>query len=103
MYFLFYRLLTQYNVQICYVSPPSLEMPSHIFDYVASKGINQEKFQSLEDVLPNADVVYMTRIQRERFSSAEEYEKVSIYSSFLNTIVIFISLVFYEEVLNNCE
>ncbi|XP_075220922.1 carbamoyl-phosphate synthetase 2, aspartate transcarbamylase, and dihydroorotase rudimentary isoform X1 [Lycorma delicatula] len=70
------RLLTQYNVQLCYVSPPNLEMPSHITDFVRSKGINQEKFQSLEDVLPNADVLYMTRIQKERFSSIEEYAKV---------------------------
>lgn len=53
-------------------------MPSHITDFVRSKGINQEKFQSLEDVLPNADVLYMTRIQKERFSSIEEYAKVSM-------------------------
>lgn len=36
----------------------------------------QEEIASLEAALPDTDVLYMTRIQKERFSSAEEYEKV---------------------------
>lgn len=36
------RLLTLYDVQLRYVSPPQLGMPQHIYDYVASKGINQK-------------------------------------------------------------
>ncbi|XP_015605089.1 CAD protein [Cephus cinctus] len=70
------RLLTLYNVQLRYVSPPGLEMPDHVINYVAKRGISQEKFTSLEDVLPDTDVLYMTRIQRERFASQEEYTKV---------------------------
>ncbi|PNF18284.1 hypothetical protein B7P43_G16319 [Cryptotermes secundus] len=70
------RLLTLYNVQIRYVSPQGLSMPSHIVQFVGSKGISQEKFDSLEEALPETDVLYMTRIQRERFSSQEEYESV---------------------------
>lgn len=73
-----FRLLTLYNVQIRYVSPASLTMPAHIMQFVASKGISQEKFDTLEDALPETDVLYMTRIQRERFSSQEEYENVSM-------------------------
>jgi carbamoyl-phosphate synthase/aspartate carbamoyltransferase/dihydroorotase len=71
------RLLTLYNVQIRYVSPPSLGMPNHIVQFIASKGISQEKFDSLEAVLPETDILYMTRIQRERFASQEEYDRVS--------------------------
>lgn len=71
------RLLTLYNVQLRYVSPPSLKMPSHVTQFVASKGISQEEFGSLEEVLLDTDVLYMTRIQRERFSTQEEYDKVS--------------------------
>jgi hypothetical protein len=71
------RLLTLYNVQMRYVSPPSLGMPSHIVQFIASKGISQEKFDSLEVALPETDVLYMTRIQRERFASQEEYDRVS--------------------------
>ena len=40
----------------------------------------QEFFSSLEDVLPHTDVLYMTRVQKERFSSEEEYDKVHITS-----------------------
>ncbi|XP_056633448.1 CAD protein [Diorhabda sublineata] len=70
------RLLTLYNVQLRYVSPPSLKMPDHITSFVKSKGISQQEYNSLEEVLPETDVLYMTRIQKERFISEEEYEKV---------------------------
>ena len=38
----------------------------------------QAEFGKLEEALPDTDVLYMTRIQRERFSSNEEYEKVIV-------------------------
>ncbi|XP_059222628.1 CAD protein [Stomoxys calcitrans] len=69
------RLLTLYNVTIQYVSPDSLRMPNHIMDYLSSKGISQKTLDSLEDALPTTDVLYMTRIQRERFATEEEYER----------------------------
>ncbi|CAB3242086.1 unnamed protein product [Arctia plantaginis] len=69
------RLLTLYQVQLQYVSPPGLGMPKHITDYIASKGITQRVYERLEDVLGESHVLYMTRIQRERFQSQEEYEK----------------------------
>jgi hypothetical protein len=75
--FVLVRLLTLYNVQIRYVSPPNLGMPNHIVHFLASKGISQEKFEGLQEALPETDVLYMTRIQRERFASQEEYESVS--------------------------
>lgn len=37
----------------------------------------QEEFESIEEALPDTDVLYMTRIQKERFGSAQEYESVS--------------------------
>ncbi|XP_015120937.1 CAD protein [Diachasma alloeum] len=70
------RLLTLYNVNLRYVSPASLGMPDHVINYVAKRGVPQEKFSSLEEVLPDTDVLYMTRIQRERFHSQEEYDRV---------------------------
>ncbi|XP_063221553.1 multifunctional protein r isoform X2 [Bacillus rossius redtenbacheri] len=69
------RLLTLYNVQIRYVSPPELGVPMDVVQFVASKGIPQEKFTSLEAALPETDVLYVTRIQRERFSSQKDYDK----------------------------
>ncbi|XP_050452238.1 CAD protein [Cataglyphis hispanica] len=70
------RLLTLYNVELRYVSPPGLGMPDHIVNYVAERQISQEKFSTLEDALPDTDVLYMTRIQRERFVTQEEYHQM---------------------------
>uniref|UniRef100_A0A8C6VDJ5 Carbamoyl-phosphate synthetase 2, aspartate transcarbamylase, and dihydroorotase n=1 Tax=Naja naja TaxID=35670 RepID=A0A8C6VDJ5_NAJNA len=68
------RLLTLYRVSLRYVTPPNLRMPSDIFNFVASKGIKQEEFKNIEEALPDTDVLYMTRIQKERFASVQEYE-----------------------------
>ncbi|XP_055088208.1 CAD protein [Periophthalmus magnuspinnatus] len=68
------KLLTQYRITLRYVAPKNLHMPPEICSYVASKGIKQEEFESIEEALPDTDVLYMTRIQKERFSSEEEYE-----------------------------
>lgn len=73
------RLLTLYQVQLQYVSPPGLGMPKHIMEYIARKGIRQTVYERLEDVLADTHVIYMTRIQRERFESEEEYEKVNLF------------------------
>jgi carbamoyl-phosphate synthase/aspartate carbamoyltransferase/dihydroorotase len=69
------RLLTLYNVNLNYVSPPNLGMPKHIIDFVASKGIKQTIKTTMDDVLAETDVLYMTRIQKERFPSDDEYRK----------------------------
>ncbi|XP_041261181.1 CAD protein isoform X2 [Onychostruthus taczanowskii] len=68
------RLLTQYRVNLRYVAPPGLRMPPDITSFVASRGIQQEEFGSIEEALPDTDVLYVTRIQKERFQRAEEYE-----------------------------
>uniref|UniRef100_A0A665WIT3 Multifunctional protein CAD n=1 Tax=Echeneis naucrates TaxID=173247 RepID=A0A665WIT3_ECHNA len=68
------KLLTQYRITLRYVAPKNLHMPADIINYVASKGIKQEEFESIEEALPETDVLYMTRIQKERFASEEEYK-----------------------------
>ncbi|KAG9282555.1 CAD protein isoform X1 [Astyanax mexicanus] len=68
------RLLTQYRITLRYVAPKNLSMPVEIVDFVASKGIKQEEFNSIEEALPDTDVLYMTRIQKERFVSKEDYK-----------------------------
>lgn len=69
------RLLTHYDVQLRYVAPKNLGMPDSVKELVASRGVPQEEIASLEAALPDTDVLYMTRIQKERFSSTEEYEQ----------------------------
>ncbi|XP_057679004.1 CAD protein [Corythoichthys intestinalis] len=68
------KLLTQYRITLRYVAPKNLHMPAEIIDYVASKGIKQEEFENIEEALPDTDVLYMTRIQKERFASEAEYK-----------------------------
>jgi aspartate carbamoyltransferase len=70
------RLLSLFKVKINYVSPEILRMPREVMDEVAEKGIPQAEFSSLEQVLPETDVLYVTRVQKERFEDPAEYEKV---------------------------
>lgn len=66
------------GVTIHYVSPtPELGMPQSIVDYVTKKaGFVQKTFSSLAEGIQNVDVIYVTRIQKERFANPEEYNKV---------------------------
>ena len=70
------RLLSLFNVKLNYVSPDILKMPKEVMDEVNEKGISQKEFSSLEKVLPETDVLYVTRVQKERFENADDYEKV---------------------------
>ena len=70
------KLLCLYRVSLRYVSPPELSMPQEVIDYVAAHNIPQTSYSSIDEALPDTDVLYMTRIQKERFQSAEDYEAV---------------------------
>jgi aspartate carbamoyltransferase len=70
------RLLSLFNVKINYVSPEILRMPREVMDEAGAKGIPQAEFSSLTEVLPETDVLYVTRVQKERFEDPAEYEKV---------------------------
>ncbi len=71
------RLLTRFeNIKLNYVSPELLRMPREVMEEVAEKGIPQKEYTVLDEVLPETDVLYVTRVQRERFDNLEEYEKV---------------------------
>jgi aspartate carbamoyltransferase catalytic subunit len=70
------RLLSLFNVRVNYVSPEILRMPKEVMDEVGAKGIQQAEFSSLTDVLPETDVLYVTRVQKERFEDPADYEKV---------------------------
>ena len=74
------RLLSQFNgIQLNYVSPDILKMPKEVMDEVAENArgrIPQAEFSSLEKVLPETDILYVTRVQKERFEDPADYEKV---------------------------
>jgi aspartate carbamoyltransferase len=70
------RLLSLYRVKLNYVSPEILRMPKEVMEEVSAKNIPQAEFDSLERVLPETDVLYVTRVQKERFEDPADYEKV---------------------------
>jgi len=70
------RLLTQFkNIKLNYISPDILRMPKDVMDEVAAKGIPQAEHPTLGKVLAKTDVLYVTRVQRERFEDPAVYEK----------------------------
>ena len=73
------RLLSAFNgIKLNYVSPEILRMPREVMDEVAEKPrtLPQAEYSSLEEALPETDVLYVTRVQKERFEDPAEYEKV---------------------------
>jgi len=70
------RLLSLYKVRLNYVSPELLRMPAEIIGELNSKKMEQVEHANLDAVLPETDVLYVTRVQKERFEDPAEYEKV---------------------------
>jgi len=68
-------LLSLFSVKFIYVAPDFLQMPSEIYEEVKKRGREQRKVRDLREVLSETDVLYVTRIQKERFSDVEEYKK----------------------------
>lgn len=62
------------NNKFIFVSTPELRIPYYIKDILNANGCEFKEASTLEEVMPELDVLYMTRIQSERFTSMEEYE-----------------------------
>lgn len=70
------RLLSSFDVSINYVSPDILRMPAEIIEEIKEKGIPQAEYQTLDPVIGKTDVLYVTRVQKERFENQDEYLSV---------------------------
>lgn len=70
------RLLMQYEVSLRFVSPEILRLPMTLMNQVIDAGINVRETHDVADVIKNADVLYVTRVQKERFSDLAQYEEV---------------------------
>jgi aspartate carbamoyltransferase catalytic subunit len=70
------RLLALYNVTLHYVSPDLLRMPPALIEELRQRGVPQTEHTTLDDVLDKTDVLYVTRVQKERFENPDEYESV---------------------------
>ena len=65
------------NIKVVLISPEELRLPEYIkYEVLEKNGMEYLETASLEDAIPELDVLYMTRIQRERFDSADEYERL---------------------------
>lgn len=72
------KLLSRFpHISLIYVSPKGLEIPDYIYDEVCSNAdVEQVATMTLDEAILVTDVLYVTRIQKERFSSSEEYSQV---------------------------
>ncbi len=68
--------LCNYNTTFHLVSPLELKLPSSVKMYIKERKLAYHQYTELEDAIPSADVLYMTRIQKERFSDPLEFERI---------------------------
>jgi len=73
----FLLALTRFKPKMVYlISPPLLRPREEVYMALRQQGLPFQETESLEEVLPELDVLYVTRIQRERFPDLRDYEKV---------------------------
>ena len=66
-----------HNIKVVLISPEELKLPKYVkYEVLEKHGMEYVETTSLEDAMPELDVLYMTRIQRERFDSFDEYERL---------------------------
>lgn len=70
------KLLSLFHVKLNYVAPAILRMPAELVAQLGAKGVAQAEHDTLEAVLPETDVLYVTRVQKERFDDLAAYESV---------------------------
>ncbi len=72
------KALARYeDIHFIFISPPELAIPTHIKTSLHPHQVTE--VNSLDDVMGQLDILYMTRIQRERFFNAEEYQRLKSY------------------------
>lgn len=65
------QALSLYNARLFLVSPESLAMPEYLLDELENKNIEYHICPTIESVIPEVDILYMTRVQKERFDETE--------------------------------
>ena len=70
---LIHALLRYPHIRFILISPPELSIPEYIRSELLKKNIDFTEVTSLEEAIPSLDLLYMTRVQKERFFNEEEY------------------------------
>ena len=73
---LIHALVRYENVTFRFISPEELRVPDYIIEMLKEKKIPYEEVISLENCIPELDLLYMTRVQRERFFNEEDYVRL---------------------------
>jgi aspartate carbamoyltransferase catalytic subunit len=73
------RLLCLYDVQMTFVSPELLRLPLDVMNEVKDHGHPVQETYDVHDIIGDVDVLYVTRVQRERFADQAQYEAVKDY------------------------
>lgn len=68
--------LGHFNPELFFVAPESMRIPDHYLEELKKKGIAFKETDDVEAIIPEVDILYMTRIQKERFPDPLEYEAV---------------------------
>ena len=68
--------LSHFKAEFTFVSPPELQMPTEYKMQLYERGISYYETADIMERMEMADIIYMTRVQRERFSDLMEYERV---------------------------
>ena len=66
-------MLRYENVKFVLIAPPELRVPQYIIDMLEKAGVEYKQVETMEAVMPELDILYMTRVQRERFFNEEDY------------------------------
>lgn len=64
------------GIKFIFISPEELKIPDYVTDMLREKGIPFQEVIRLEDVMPELDLLYMTRVQKERFFNEEDYVRM---------------------------
>ena len=67
--------MSKFNTTFYFISPDELKMPNEYKIYLDNLGLKYYEYKEFTDIVEQADIIYMTRVQKERFSDPIEYEK----------------------------
>ncbi len=70
---LIHAMMRYKSIRFVFISPKELRVPDYVLETLHKNGISYVEVEKLEDVIGTLDVLYMTRVQRERFFNEEEY------------------------------
>ncbi|MCA9734787.1 aspartate carbamoyltransferase [candidate division KSB1 bacterium] len=70
------QALTNYKTTFHLVSPLELKLPSSVKQFIKDQNLEYQQYEDIEEVIPKVDILYMTRIQQERFADPLDYERV---------------------------